>query len=565
MRLLTLLTLPSRIRNVRRIREITSVLIKHGFADIVDRLNLSGFADRSKRIFLKKPDSSFETKPQLEERIRRTFEELGATFIKLGQVMATRPDLVPMDLVLELRKLHDDVLPFPYEEAKKVIENELNKPVVEIFSNIDEKPLAAASIAQVHRASFIDGSKVVIKIQRPDVERIIKSDLQILKWIAAQIEDRIPEVRQFNPVGLVEEFSKTLQKEISFKTELHNIQRFAKNFEGDATLHIPKAYPELSSEKILIMEDVTGIKIFERQKLEKINIELHELARRGTSVMLKSIFEYGFFHADPHPGNFFIREDGSIALVDFGMMGSLDQQRIDEILSFLVSILVGDQEMLIDLLVDMDLVDENSDLRGLKAEAMSLVSRYGSISLEKIDVGNIINEVFTMVLRHRVQLPPDMLLIGRALTTMEGIAREIYPQFNPLEEIKPYIISIYFKRTMDPAKHSKNIYRGLSDLFVFLKEVPRDLRNLTRRLRKGELTLQIHDKNTDRILKQKEKLVNRCIYAFMSSVFLFAGIFSLASGGLLMKIVSAVNFFFTFIFMMILFLSLGDDSSGSRR
>lgn len=541
---------PAKIRHLKRIREITGVLIRHGFGDIAYRVHLTPSLYRLKKIFKKKEDFEERRWLRIEERIRLMFEELGTTFIKLGQVMATRPDLIPMSLVFELKKLHDDVPPFPFADVLKIIKEELSEETFKRFHSIEEKPVAAASIAQVHRAKLRDGNNVVIKVQRPNLLQTVRTDLEILKGLAKLLNERIPEIRRFNPVGVVDEFSRSLFREMDFKNELYNLQRYANNFKDEPLIYISKPYPELSTDKIITMEDVRGAKITDRDEIEKMGVDLLSIARLGMRVSLRSIFEFGFFHADPHPGNFFIRQDGSIALVDFGMMGSMESQRIDDLLRFLVAILLNDVEAMVNLFLDLDIISDDTDIRLMKSEIREILEKYQHRTIGEIDVSSFITEVFEVVVKHNVKLPSDLLLVGKAMATMEGIAREIHPDFNPLEEIRPYLVSIYMKRAVDPVRHSKNLYRGLNDLFMFLKDAPSDLRRIIKKVNRGEFSIQTKFQGREELFKQREKHNNKIISSIMVPSFLFCGIYALSLGSNSGDILSTISFLISGIFFI---------------
>ncbi len=432
----SVLRLPRTLRNVGRVREILSVLVRHGFGELIDQLGLGSWVTVAGRVAFRRGSW---TKRSLDERVRMALEELGPTFVKLGQLMATRPDLVPMSMVLELRKLQDDVPPFPSDEAGAVIEEELGRPLGELFAHFETEPLAAASVAQVHRARLHDGAEVVVKVQRPDLQRVITRDLEILRGFADLVHEKVPESRQFDLPGVAREFAAALRAEADFTNERANIDRFNRLWAEDPMVAAPRTYPERSGTRVLTMELIDGVKVTDLAGLKRIGVEPREVARRGTHVALVSIFTHGFFHGDPHPGNFFVLPGGKVTLIDFGMMGSLDTERIDELLSFLVAILLNDPEMMVRLFLELDLVSEHTDLRGLKREIKAIVERYESVPLGEIDLGRFIQAVFEVVVKHDVRLPPDLLIVGKSLTTIEGIAQEIDPSFDPLAEMRPFL------------------------------------------------------------------------------------------------------------------------------
>ena len=407
-----LLRLPRYARNLRRLREIAGVLVGHGFGHLSERSGIARLARFGPgRRLLGEPDEQIALLTW-EERIRLMCESLGPTFVKLGQMAATRPDLVPMSLVLELRKLQDDVPAVPFDLVRAVIEAELGQSLAEAFEYFDETPIAAASIAQVHRARLPGGAEVAVKVQRPGLDERIRTDLELLQLIAEQVEANAPETRQFRPAAAVEEFARSLRRETDFANELRNIERFRKLVAGNPLVHVLATYPAFSTRRVLTMELIKGAKVTDKAKLTEWQVDNRQIADAGVALVIESIFEHGFFHADPHPGNFFVLPDGRLALIDFGMMGSLDRDRIDDLLGFLVAILLGDTEMMVTQFVDLGLIDDTVDVRGLRNEIHEILQSYGDLNLAQLDIAVFIQDVFESVVRYNVQMPADLLLIG---------------------------------------------------------------------------------------------------------------------------------------------------------
>ncbi len=513
-----LLRLPRYARNLRRLREIAGVLVGHGFGHLSERSGIARLARFGPgRRLLGEPDEQIALLTW-EERIRLMCESLGPTFVKLGQMAATRPDLVPMSLVLELRKLQDDVPAVPFDLVRAVIEAELGQSLAEAFEYFDETPIAAASIAQVHRARLPGGAEVAVKVQRPGLDERIRTDLELLQLIAEQVEANAPETRQFRPAAAVEEFARSLRRETDFANELRNIERFRKLVAGNPLVHVLATYPAFSTRRVLTMELIKGAKVTDKAKLTEWQVDNRQIADAGVALVIESIFEHGFFHADPHPGNFFVLPDGRLALIDFGMMGSLDRDRIDDLLGFLVAILLGDTEMMVTQFVDLGLIDDTVDVRGLRNEIHEILQSYGDLNLAQLDIAVFIQDVFESVVRYNVQMPADLLLIGKSISTMEGIAQELHPDFNPLESIRPYLVRLYVRRVLDPVTYSRRIYRILHDYFGLFKTLPGEIRGVLRRLKLGELQLNLHDVDAERQAMQRERLVNRALMAGMSLV-----------------------------------------------
>ncbi len=515
-----LASIPSRIRSLQRLPQILTVLFKYGFGDVVSRVGIDTAVHQLKSAIFHDVDPRFVAL-RTEERIRRALEELGPTFVKLGQVMATRPDLIPMSLVTELRKLQDKVTPFESEAVRRTIEEELGKPAGELFAELDAEPLAAASIGQVHRATLRDGRKVILKVQRPNLERIIETDLDILTFLAELAEERVPELRRYNPVGLVSEFRHSISKEIDFETEAYHTRRFAANFKDDPDVYVPAVHDELTTSRVLCEEFIEGTPL-NHPKLLELGLDLPKVARTGIRVALEQALVHGFFHADPHPGNIFVLPGSRLCLIDYGMMGTLDQERIDELLTFLVAILTRDLDKLIRLFHRLELIGEEVDVRGLRREVDDLICRFQSVELARIDIGKFLNQVFDVITKHEVQLPSDLLLVAKALATIEGVGRQIYPELNTVEEIRPIILKIYLGRMTDPGYHSRAPRRATFELISLLETGPRDLRLALRKARRGELQARLHLENLDQASRSQAQATNRLALSILTGSLVLA-------------------------------------------
>jgi ubiquinone biosynthesis protein len=516
--------LPQTIRNLSRLYQILRVLSKHGFGDIVARIGLEGTWEGMKnRLSFGRWGRREVEHYRTEERIRMAFEELGSTYVKFGQILATRPDLIPMSLIHELRKLQDHVPPFDVALAKQTIEEEIGTKIGEVFAEFEEKPLAAASIAQVHRGKLKNGEEVVVKVQRPGLRALIDADLDLLHVLAELLEENLPEMRRWQPVAIVEEFDRSIHKEIDFGREAHNIKKFAKNFAGDAAVYAPRVYDDFSTGRILVMEFLRGIKVNSDEIFKHPEIDRELVARNGIRVTLTQVFVHGFFHADPHPGNMFILPGNVIGLIDFGMMGRLDQERIDDLLGFLVAVLTQNPERMIRQFQKQGLVDEKVDTRALQAEISDLMDRYLGMEIMKIDVAVYIQELFEVITKHRIILPADLLLMGKSLATIDGVARDIYPELDPLTAIRPHILQIYFQRLSDPNFYARDTVRAIEEGIFFLQRLPRDLRVLARKLRDGEFQVKLDPTGVgwDRYLRERNRAMNRVAAAILIVGFLW--------------------------------------------
>lgn len=513
-------SIPQQIRSLQRLPQIVAVLFKYGFGDIVSRVGVDSVVHQLKSKVFKDVDPRFETlRPG--ERIRLALEDLGPTFVKMGQVMATRADLLPPDVCQELRKLQDKVKPFDTEGIRQLVEDELGRKIDDLFSEFDSKPLAAASIAQVHRATLKDGRKVILKIQRPNLERIIGTDVAILSWLAQTAEEQLPELRRYDPVGLVSEFKKSINKEIDFETEAYHIKRFAKCFEGNSDIHIPAVIDECTTSKILCEEFIDGTPLNDPD-LHNKGFDLVKVAKTGIQNIIEQALVHGFFHGDPHPGNIFVLPGDKLCFIDYGMMGILDQERIDELLSFLVSILTRDLDKLIRLFYKLELIGEHTDVRGLRRDVDDLVARFESVELAKIDVGRFLQQVFDVIVQHDVRVPSDLLLVGKALATIEGVGRELYPDLNAVEEIRPIILKIYISRLTDPSYHTRSPRRAADELLYLAETGPRDIRIALRKLREGEIGIKLELSDFQDAVRAQAQATNRLALAMLTSALVLA-------------------------------------------
>ena len=529
MQLGTLVRLPQTYKSLQRLREILGVVAKWGFGDLVARLDLESAVERTRNLVLWRRNREAAVRYTTEERIRIAFEELGPTFVKLGQVLATRPDLVPMSLVLELRKLQDDVPPFDGAVARRQVEASLGRPIEEVFARFDEQPLAAASIAQVHRARLHAGDEVVVKVRRPNLEAIVRTDLEIMRALAALLEQNAPELAQWRPVAIVEEFQRALSREVDLTNEAFHLVRFAANFAGDPQVHVPKAYLEHSSEAVLVVEYIDGIKMSDLAGLERAGIDRKRLAAVGVEFSLKQVFEHGFFHADPHPGNLFVLPGEVIAPIDMGMMGSLEPEIVDALLELLVGMLLRDPERIVKLLFRLGLIDDRVDVPAMRRDVRELIDRYWAVPIGEVDVATLIGRLFEMLQRHHVVMPAELLLIGKALATVDGMARELDPELDPLRAVRPYILKQYLKRLSDPrwlARDVLDVGRGWLDAVA---TVPGDLRAITRDLRRGDLQLKTRIEGIEALVREQGRSANRSAMAMVLAATLLGSAWLLTS------------------------------------
>jgi len=502
-------------RNIKRYRKILTILLRYGFDDVLDRLKIDYYIQLGKKIIPKFKAQELET-ITTAQRLRLALEELGPTFIKLGQMLSVRPDLVPASFINEFQKLQDEVPPFSAAQAKEAIETQLGHSVEQLFSSFDEAPLAAASIAQVHRAVTKDNEQVVIKIQRPNIQSVIETDLNILFDLAGLIKRHIPESELYNPTGIVQEFAKTIRGELDFIREGRNIDRFRRNFEDDNTVFVTKVYWELTTERVLTMEFIDGIKISELDKLEKAGLDRKIIAYNGAQSILKQVFDHGFFHADPHPGNIFVLPNNVIAPLDYGMMGSLDEELMETVGNLLTAIVNKDVNKIIRAFTDIGIIENTLDVRGLKLDLTDFLDRYYQVPFSQLDIGKILSELTEIIRKHRIKLPSDLTLMGKTLVTEEGVGRILDPDFDIITMAKPYVEKLMVRK-LDPRRHLKEFAATLDDISRLFKILPSEFRVIITKIKKGELNIKIEHHGLDHLILELDKASNRLSFSMIIS------------------------------------------------
>ncbi len=498
------------VRNIKRYRTIAGVLIKYGFGEIVDRLNLNAAFRLGKKILRRKAPLELS----FPERIRLALEELGPTFVKLGQVLSMRPFLIPFDLVLELTKLHDQVAPMAREAARKAIENNLECSIEEAFASLDPDPFASASLSQVHNAVLHDGTKVVVKIQRPGIKDIINADMVILRDLASLLEKHIPESKQYDPVALVEELARSTQKEINFNFEARNIEMFARNFSDDERIFVPKVFWDFTSRQVITMELIEGIKINDIEKLREFDIDPRKICAIGGEMVFRMVFEHGFFHADPHPGNLFVTHDGRIAPVDYGMMGVLSNSQLNELGDILTAVVANDAESLIHTFSRTDNLPEGVNRLALEGDINELLVRYHKLPLSKIDMSTLFDEFFDIVQRHDIKLKPEFMLFGKAIVTYEEVARQLDPEYDLIKSSVPFVKKLALRK-IRLSQIFRDLHFGMTELRDFTTRVPMEIRELLTKLNRGKGRIGLDITGLDKMISELDKSSNRLSFALV--------------------------------------------------
>lgn len=500
-------------RHLNRYRQILSILIKYGFEDLVDRLKIDQYLEVGLQMISRKKGVR-EEKLTGSERIRMALEELGSTYIKLGQILSTRPDLIPAKLISELAKLQDNVPPFTFKEAKQIIEKEFSLPLEELFASFEETPFGSASIGQVHKARLKDGDPVAVKVQRPGIKMVIEVDLEIMLHLATLMERHIEELAFHRPVKIVEEFTRTLEKETDYTIEAANIERFTRNFLGDPTLYIPKVYHGLTTARVLTMELVQGIKVSEVGQLEMAGLKPKIITERGADLILTQVFDHGFFHADPHPGNIFVLPDNVICLLDFGMTGSVDRTTREDFVELIDCVVRKDEYRAAQVLLKLTTWDTEPDLRLLEKEVAEFMGKHLYKSLKEIRIGKLIQHLFEMVSIHRLRIPPDLFLMMKALSTVEGVAVMLDPDFDMIARATPFIKKVKLARFY-PDRIANDMIRIGAELFEFAQHFPRDLLEITRLIKQQKLTVKMEHEGLRDMLATHDQISNRISFSII--------------------------------------------------
>ncbi|MBI4193494.1 MAG: ubiquinone biosynthesis protein UbiB [Betaproteobacteria bacterium] len=502
------------MRDLPRLHEITSVFIRHGLGDMVRRIGIANVLERAGQI-LHWGEGVESLRLEPAQRMRSALEELGPTFIKLGQLMATRVDLFPPRWIAEFEKLHSEVPPVPFDELLPALERALGRSPFEVFRDLDTTSHGSASIAQVHRARLADGSPVVLKIRRPGVRAKVDADLRILSHIAELVESEIPEARRYRPLEIVGQFSRSLERELDFTIEARNVERFAKNFADDPHIAIPGVHAQWTNETLLVQEHIEGIPGTDLAAVEAAGFDKQLLAARGAESILKMILIDGFFHADPHPGNVFYLPGNRIAMIDYGMVGRLSAQRRRQVIDLLAGLARMEEEPMLDVLIDWA-GDAYVDEAKLISDVNDLVFDYESVPLKDIRIGVLIRQFAAIVREHSIVLPSDLTLMFKALITLEGMGRQYDPEFRITEHLTPMLQQALRER-YKPAEIIRRGRGAVADFFSIVGSVPRDIARLLREARRGKMRIDLDLKRLDSFGRQLDRTLDRVTMGILTA------------------------------------------------
>ena len=496
-------SIPNIYRNINRWREILSVLSKYGLANWIGRLGPDFAKD-----FLKTSTGKAIARHTWEARLRMALTELGPTFIKLGQVLSTRPDLIGTSLADELKELQANVPADLPEVVKEQVKKELGRSLRKAFAEFDLIAMASASIGQVHRAKLHSGEDVVVKVQHAGIVPRIKVDLDILAGIAILME-RLPEFQNYRPQAVVAEFSRTMRRELDFNRERQNMERFAEDFKDNPTIRIPRSFPELSTSRILTMEYIKGTPLTSHKEIADAGFDTRELARRGARIYLDMIFINGLYHADPHPGNILLLEDNVFGLLDFGMVGRMDERLHDDFCEMLISVTRQDPEHLTSLITRLGVTPPTLDRALLSNDVADFLGHYSMQSLENFDLSGALTEMTEIIRRHHIMLPTGVAMLLKVLITLEGTAKLLNPDFSLFEVMGPYQKKL-FLRQISPARQFRKIRRILGETERLLEVLPHGLLDILQQVESGKFDVHLDHRGL-------EPSVNRLAVGLLAS------------------------------------------------
>ena len=472
------------IRNILRLKKIATTLVRYGFGGLVSELRLLPVFSTLSRVFTLRRGGRGKSIP---ERIRLVLEELGPTFIKLGQVASTRADLLPPEWIDEFKKLQDMVPSFPFSVAKRVVEGSLKAPLDEKFLEFEEDPVASASIAQVHYATLPDGTPVAVKVKRPDIETTIDTDISVMYTVAGLLVRHVPAARLFRPLEVVSEFDRVIHKELDLSVEGANATRFKRLFKGDERVQIPGVYWEHTTSEVLTMERISGTPLDEVEKIKAKGLDIKKISTDGLSIFFKQVFDFGFFHADLHPGNIFVRDDGVIIYLDFGIVGRLDRDLRRFLASMLFHLIRRDYRKLALIHKEMGLIEKDVDLGDFEGALSDLAEPIFGRRLEDIDISTLLGRMLQTARRYHVKLQPNLLLLEKSMVIIEGVGRQLYPDINAWAVAKPLIYRWMLKEKASPGPYIEKGREFTGELTSTILDMPGQVHELITTTIKDEL------------------------------------------------------------------------------
>ncbi|HBV86210.1 MAG TPA: ABC transporter [Desulfosporosinus sp.] len=501
-----------RIRHLKRYRDVAKVLARHGFGFFVEEMGLLHMLSLPKRLFA---DTEEMDPMSVGERIRLVIEELGPTYIKIGQIASTRADIIPQDILRELEKLQENVPSFSFEEVSEIIEEELGSPLEEVFSSFDKKVIAAASIGQVHRARLrATGEQVAVKVQRPRIKAMIETDLEILLDLATLSENRMKRMERLQLRDVVEEFSKSLRNELDYTIEGRNAEKIAKQFKTDKTIHVPSIYWDYSTRRVLTMEFVQGLRLNQFEALERHGYDHKVLAEQLVQSLFHQMLIEGFFHADPHPGNIFLLQGGVISFIDFGMVGRLTLDMKDNFASLIIAMMRQNTGGMIKAVLRIGIVPEDVNLSLLSNDVDELREKYMDVPMSRISLGEAISELFEVAFRHQIRIPSDFTMVAKCLLILEGIVEKLDPHLSIMDMARPFGIQL-LKERYRPSTIAGRVWHNVTDYSDLLVDLPKQMKDLMRNLVRGRIRIEVSVPELDIFLRKLDRITNQISFSIV--------------------------------------------------
>ncbi len=501
--------------HVKRYRQILTVLIKYGFDDLLERLHVTHYFRLRGKLNLKKRLTAWEGLTR-HERLRMALEELGPTFVKLGQILSTRPDLISLGLVKELAKLQDDVPAFSFSQVKEIVERELKAPLEQLFYHFDEEPLAAASIGQVHQARLKSGEEVIVKVQRPGIRATISVDLEIMFYLAELMEKYLEEGEIYRPTLMVEEFARTLEMEMNYSLEASHAERFAKQFAGNSSIYVPKVFRHASTAAVLTMEYLAGIKSSDIPQLDAGGYDRKLIASRGADLILAQIFKYRFFHADPHPGNIYILPGNVVCYFDFGMMGRVSRAAQEKFADMIFGYVMRDEKKIAEAVLGLVETNTEPDRRILERDILDIMQLHLYRPLKELKIGDLLASLLDFFSRHRLRLPPDIFLMIKALAETESIGVELDPDFDMARKVAPFIRQLKMDR-FDPRRLFTDFHETGEEMIQLLKDIPRDISDIVKQVKQGRVKIGFEHRGLEKLIYEIDRSSNRVSFSLIIS------------------------------------------------
>jgi ubiquinone biosynthesis protein len=517
-------------RDLGRLREIAAVFIRHGLGDMVRRFGWTDLLARAGHV-LRMDQTAELARLDPPEQLRLALEELGPTFVKLGQILAGRADLFGPSWIKEFEKLHSHVPTADPAALLAQLTEDLGAPPEQVFARFEAEPIAAASIAQVHAAELADGSEVIVKVRRPGIRAVIDADLRLLERLAALAEQEWPELRPYQPLALVRQLGRSLRRELDLAGECHSAERIAANFAGQPDVVIPKVYWDWSGERVNVQQRIRGVPGHHFDELDASGLDRRLLAQRGAHAVLKMIIEDGFFHADPHPGNVFYLPGNRIAFIDFGMMGRLSEERRDQLLTLMLGLVQRQPADVVDVLLEWTSDSRETDLESLQLDISTFVDQYRGLPLAQLSLGSMLGDVTTILREHHLMLPADLALLFKTFITLEGLGRTLAPDFQMASEAEP-LLEAAVRARWQPRALAARGWNALRHATHLLTGLPHDFSRLLRNLRRSGVQVHVEVRNLERVIDQLDRAISRLTVALVvAALIIGSSIVMMVQGG----------------------------------